>query len=229
MLRRRCEAHDRHRTGTRGLKMQKSNRCSAPRIAAWLVAAAVASLTPITALANQGLVASAGEWLWPQLQARITVQTAAIAPVMLTRLFEPGMSATRGVQGGSLLGDYVFATPGFGNFRATSGVMLGGPGGAPVLNATPSARVGITVLDSGTVGSAALADGLATLPYLGLGYSSASLWRSLSVSADVGLVAVRPAGLPGVGRAMLGNQAMDAAVRDLRLAPVLQLGVRYSF
>jgi len=193
------------------------------------VAGALGSLAPIAAQANQGLVASAGEWLWPQLQARITVQTAAMAPVTLTRLFEPGAAALRGVQGGSLLGDYVFATPGFGNFRATSGVMLGGPGGAPVLNAMPLTRVGVTVLDGAAIGSSIPADGPSTLPYLGLGYSSASLWRSLSVSADVGLVAGRPAGLSGLGRAMLGNQAMDAAVRDLRLAPVLQLGVRYSF
>lgn len=209
--------------------MKKSNRCSAPWVAAWFVAAVTGSLASSAALANQGLVANAGEWLWPQLQARITVQTAAIAPVMLTRLFEPGAAATRGVQGGSLLGDYIFATPGFGNFRATSGVMLGGPGGAPVLNATPLSRVGVTVLDGGAIASSAAADSPSTLPYLGLGYSSASLWRSLSVSADVGLVAGRPAGLSGLGRAMLGSQAMDAAVRDLRLAPVLQLGVRYSF
>ncbi|MBL8348047.1 MAG: hypothetical protein JNN03_21620 [Rubrivivax sp.] len=187
------------------------------------------SLAPVAAQANQGLVASAGEWLWPQFQARITVQTAAIGPVMLTRLFEPGAPGMRGVQGGSLLGDYVFATPGFGNFRATSGVMLGGPGGAPVLTASPLTRVGVTVLDGGSTGGNSTADTPLTLPYLGLGYSSASLWRSLSVSADVGLVAGRPAGLSGLGRAMLGSQAMDAAVRDLRLAPVLQLGVRYSF
>ncbi|MBI5721770.1 MAG: hypothetical protein HZC37_29200 [Burkholderiales bacterium] len=178
-------------------------------------------------MANQGLLATAGEWVWPQLQARITVQTAALAPI--SRLYEPGVAAARGVQGGSLLGDYVFATPGFGNFRATSGVMLGGPGGAPVFSAMPISRVTVNVLDNGFAGNNGAADGASTQPYLGLGYSSASLWRSLSVSADVGLVAGRPAGLSGVGRAVLGNQGMEAAVRDLRLAPVLQLGVRYSF
>lgn len=209
--------------------MRVSRRDAVRRTAAWLGAAAIGAAAPLAAYANQGLVASASQWVWPQLQARITVQTAAIAPVTLTRLFEPGVSALRGVQGGSLLGDYVFSTPGLGNFRATSGVMLGGPGGAPVLSATPVSKVGVTVLEGGTIASTSAADSPATLPYLGLGYSSASLWRSLSVSADLGLVAGRPAGLSGLGRAMLGNQAMDAAVRDLRLAPVLQLGVRYSF
>jgi hypothetical protein len=211
----------------REYEMKRSSPCSVPDVAAWFVAALAGLATPVSAWASQGLVSTAGEWLWPQLQARITVQTAALAP--MERLYEHGASAARGVQGGSLLGDYVFATPSFGNFRATSGVMLGAPGGAPVFSAMPAARVHINVLDNGLAGGSWAADGPSTQPYLGLGYSSASLWRSLSVSADVGLVAARPAGLAGVGRAMLGNQAMEAAVRDLRLAPVLQLGVRYSF
>lgn len=209
--------------------MKTSNRCSGRRVAAWLLAAVAGFAVPAGAVANQGLVATAGDWLWPQLQARITVQTAVLAPVVLARGFEAGASTTRGVQGGSLLGDYVFAAPGFGNFRATSGVMLGLPGGAPVLNSMPMTRLGVTMLDNGYAGYGGHADGPSTLPYLGLGYSSASLWRSLSVSADVGWVAGRPAGLSGLGRAMLGNQPMDAAVRELRLAPVLQLGVRYHF
>ena len=180
--------------------------------------------------ANQGLVADAGEWLWPQVQARITVHTATLAPVTLTRIGDAG-AGLRSVQGGSLLGDYVFATPRFGHFRATSGVMLGAPAGAPLFNAMPHARLGVTVFDSGTAGYGMPGNGEppTTLPYLGLGYSSASLWRSFSLSADLGLVAGRPAGLAGVGRAIPGHQPLDAAVRELRLAPVLQLGVRYSF
>lgn len=209
--------------------MKTSNRSFASRVAVGLFAAATGVVTPLSALAGQGLTASAGEWLWPQFQARITVQTAAIAPIALTRLFEPGALNARGVQGGSLLGDYIFATPGFGNFRATSGVMLGGTGGAPVLSATPMSRLGVTVLDSGVTNYGLGMEGPATLPYVGLGYSSASLWRSVSVSADLGLVAGRPAGLSGLGRLMLGSQGVDAAMRDMRVAPVLQLGVRYSF
>jgi hypothetical protein len=32
-----------------------------------------------------------------------------------------------------------------------------------------------------------------------------------------------------VSRAVFGNQAMDNALRELRLSPLLQLGVRYAF
>ena len=65
---------------------------------------------------------------------------------------------------------------------------------------------------------------MATVPYLGLGFSGA-LWRnSLAVTADVGMVAGG-----SLGKALLGNQGVERALRDLRLAPVLQLGVRYTF
>ena len=206
--------------------MKKLRRCSCFArclAAAPLLAAAVA---PLSAAAQQGLVSPAGDWLWPQLQARITVQTAALAPLALSHASEPATGTARGVQGGGIYGDYVITTPRFGNFRATSGVMLGSYGGAPVLNATPTSRLGVTMLDAGYGAYGTNADGPATMPYLGLGYSSASLWRSLSLSADIGVVAGRTAGL---GKAVLGSQARETALRDLRLAPVLQLGVQYSF
>ncbi|MBL8339970.1 MAG: hypothetical protein JNL30_00770 [Rubrivivax sp.] len=190
-----------------------------------VLGAALAACAP-AAFANQGLVASASDWLWPQLQARITLQTAALSPMSLTRLSDAG-AASRSLQGASLLGDYVIATPGFGSFRATSGVLLGAQSGVPVLSALAASRLEVTVLDGGFVGAAAEAP--ATLPYLGLGYTSATLWRSVSLSADLGVVAGRHGSLSGLGRAVLGNQNFDSAVRDMRLAPVLQLGVRYSF
>ena len=208
--------------------MNKSGRCAfRALVAAFGVASACVS--PVVAHAAQGLVVGSGDWLWPQLQARITVQTATLSRVGLTTPSESTGPAARGVQGGAVLGDYVFAAPAFGSFRATSGLMLGNPGGAPLLSTSPSARLNVTLLDMGPTIANGQTDGPATVPYLGLGYSSPALWRSLWLSADVGLVAGRPSGLTGLGRAMLGTQGLDAAVRDLRLAPVLQLGLQYSF
>lgn len=199
----------------------------AARYAAALAAAmAVGLAAPAAALANQGLVATAGDWLWPQLQARITLQTTALSPLGPGRLSE-GPFPSRSLQGGALLGDYVFAMPGYGNLRATSGVLLGSQSGAPTLSSPLASRLGVTVLEGGFAGAGA--DAPATVPYLGLGYSSATLWRSVALSADLGVVAGRPAGLGGLGRAVFGSQPLDAAMRDLRLAPLLQLGVRYSF
>jgi hypothetical protein len=73
------------------------------------------------------------------------------------------------------------------------------------------------------------ADTPATVPYLGLGFSSA-LWHSaLSITADFGLVAERASAASDLGRALFGNQGMERSSREMRLAPVMQLGMRYTF
>lgn len=108
----------------------------------------------------------------------------------------------------ALLGDYYFR--GFrlgkaagiaGGFRATSGFV-------------PSAGTGGLV---------------ANLPYFGVGFSGIGVDGGLAFSADVGLVADRPSDTPGSGRAWFGPQPLDAAVRNLRLTPMLQIGMRYAF
>ncbi len=67
----------------------------------------------------------------------------------------------------------------------------------------------------------------AALPYLGIGYTGLSEDGGWSFSADLGVMgqadAVRFG--PAFGR----SQGLDAAIRDLRFAPVLQFGVSYSF
>jgi hypothetical protein len=64
-------------------------------------------------------------------------------------------------------------------------------------------------------------------PYVGVGYSDSSLRGGWGFSADLGLAA-QNFGLQRTARS-LGNQSLDDFVRDLRLTPVLQLGVSYRF
>jgi hypothetical protein len=192
-----------------------------------LVALCAGALAAWPALAQDGLVAPPIDWLWPQLQARITVQTAAMSPLTTTSLLRTDASSARGLQSGGLFGDYTFATQGFGRFRASGGLMLGHLGGAPLGSASAGDRLGVDLLDGGAAATA-LSDS-AAVPYLGVGYSTPALWGGFSLTADVGMVAGRPSGLVGFGRALLGNREMDLALREMRLAPVLQLGVRYEF
>jgi hypothetical protein len=190
-----------------------------------LAAGGAALAMALPALAQDGIVAPQNHWLWPNLQARVTLQTATLSPIAagsLARHAETG--ALRGVQGGALFGDYIFARPGYGDFRATSGLLVGSLSGAPT-QSLAIGRVGLSVLDGAAAGSAEPG----ALPYLGMGYSSPLIWGGLSVTADLGLVAGRPAGFSSVGKALFGNQAMDLALRELRLQPVLQFGVRYAF
>jgi hypothetical protein len=182
------------------------------------------------ARADEGLSSRSTDWLWPQLQARITLQTASLTPVTLARGAEPGAAAQRGqILGAAMLGDYVFARPSMGQFRTTSGVVLGSNAGAPLFAASAAARLDVQVRDVGKLWSNAANEPQATMAYVGLGYSSPRLWGNLSVSADFGLAAARPSGVAGVGRALFGAQALDAALRDMRWAPLMQLGVRYSY
>jgi hypothetical protein len=70
---------------------------------------------------------------------------------------------------------------------------------------------------------------LGTAPYLGIGYTGMSIKGGLSFSADVGVAAMNPG--PGLrfGRVVSGAQSFDDMLRELRLTPVIQLGVSYSF
>ena len=157
--------------------------------------------------AADGLNAPDSRVLWPQWQARITVSTAVLAPVRLADTSQE--SARYSFQATAWLGDYYFDTPGLrwptglGGLRATSGLLsLPRP---PLLG----------VVD--------------TLPYLGLGYSGQSLKGRWGFTADLGLAWENPAQAARLGRALLGTQGMESAVREIRLSSVLQVGVRYAF
>ncbi len=188
--------------------------------------APLALLLPFAAQASDGLAVPSADTLWPQWQARIAVQTSAASPLAMTSLLDSSVGR-RTVQGASFLGDYIFASPSFGNFRATGGLFFGNAGGAPLLSAAAGPRLGLA-LQGGGAASVPGQEPAGTLPYLGMGFSSAALLPSLSVSADIGWVAGQSSSLAGGGRPLFGNQA-GASLRDLRISPVLQLGLRYAF
>ena len=66
-------------------------------------------------------------------------------------------------------------------------------------------------------------------PYLGVGYSSMVAKSGWSFTADLGVVSRSPGNVVRLGRVFNGGQSLDEVVRDMRLAPHVQLGVSYSF
>jgi hypothetical protein len=177
------------------------------------------------ALAQEGLQWSSGDALWPSLRARITLQTAAVSPLKLAdwgRLHQ----AEPGFNGGAVLGDYVFAQPEFGSFRATTGLFFGAPGEQPrfgVASYGAGSRLGLALGGSGARQPDAEAAWQA-MPYLGVGFSSPLGDSGFSLSADLGLLAE-----PGNRGTGLRLRASEPNRRDLRLAPLLQFGMRYTF
>lgn len=201
--------------------------------AKWMLDTAVAATVATASLAAhaEGLKPPSPDTLpWARWQARLAFTSPA--PVWRSGLDGFDRSAPA-IGGASLMGDYYFsrslAPDGIATgFRATSGLIVGPrttlwtsrPGGiaANGLLATDR-RLGLA--SPGLAGAEA---DTATLPYVGLGYSGLSLRGGWSVSADLGLVALTPRnGLK------LGTQGLDELLREMRLSPLVQLGVSYSF
>lgn len=158
-----------------------------------------------------------------------TEQRLQLGPVQMgLTVSEPGPTARA-----LLFGDYYLTGPGFGQgdiaggLRLTSGLAIGPRRATQGL---PPVRLG-----EGPRGQSSLRLGPDTdnsrvaLPYLGLGYTSLSARDGWGFSADIGL-----GGVPQGERFRLGRSGPTAAqvenvLNDLRLTPVLQVGVSYAF
>lgn len=206
-------------------------------IAKWMLQAVLAGGAAAAPWAahGEGLTPSSDALLWNRWQARVAIGgTAPTWRAALARDDRPGLK----IGTASLMGDYYFsrsaAAGGFASgFRATSGLIVG-PRTA-LWAARPNTALGSAFsvdrrlfdASAGLPGSDPWGDN-GTVPYVGVGYSGLSLRGGWSVSADLGLVAQSPSGLK-LGRMLGGTQGLDELLRDLRLSPVIQLGVSYSF
>ena len=151
-------------------------------------------------------------------------------------------SADRGeskVSSLSLMGDYYLGRPSdpgekVSGFRATSGLIIGQhmgswgglsevSGGNGRFSVEERRNFGLLTTDETRNDSNAM-------PYLGVGYTGIYVESGLSFSADFGLAARNPgSATTQFGRVLNGTQSLEELLRALRLSPVLQLGVSYSF
>ena len=192
------------------------------------VVAACLLAAPAVWAQGQGLTFDEQAESGPRLQARMGLNTSAASP--------DGGSASWQHQAGVLLGDYYFSRARLGQgrvssgFRATSGVLLGQPSlalGTPALSGhhglgltqLRQSRAALPVLESA-------AEPWAAVPYIGIGWSGASIRGGWGVSADLG-IAGRSNGSGGLR--VNGNQSLDDLLRELRISPMVQLGVSYAF
>ena len=208
------------------------------RTTTWMLAGLISLVTaPFTAPAQaaDGTGLAPNPEAWARWQGRLSFGTAAPA---LRAGWADINSAGRAPNRLSLMGDYYLSAPlisagSAGGLRATSGVILG-PRYQPWLGQSGGAGSSFSI-DSRSFGPGAMpytndsAGDSATLPYLGLGYTGLAARSGWSFSADLGLVAQSPGNASRLGRALGGGQSLDDAVRDLRLAPLFQVGVSYSF
>jgi hypothetical protein len=199
-------------------RLLPSKEC--PMNSRWFLTSLVLAAT--CSHAADGMSPPTPDSLWPQWQARVQLQTT---PVL-------SFGATKGqeLKGATVLGDYLLAQPAFGAFRATGGIVVGSLAGVPLYRALPGQVLGLSVQGNGLQPLLVpVAESPQPLPYLGLGFSAAPLGGSFSISADLGLVSQNPGSSLELGRALLGNQGVERAFRELRLSPMAQLSVRYAF
>jgi hypothetical protein len=201
----------------------------------WLLGLALGAAAQwAAAQTGSGLAVSDDAPGWARWQARIAFDAGT--PLWRSDLAR-GDAAGLKVQGLGLIGDYYFArlplgSHGAGGFRASSGVLLGS--GAPLWAAQAPGgasqfSLGARSLSplSGLPGADTALDS-AMVPYVGLGYSGLTGRGGWGFAADVGVMALHGGSAVRFGR-LLSGQSLDDLLRDLRLAPVLQLGVSYSF
>ena len=125
----------------------------------------------------------------------------------------------------------------FRSFRATSGLIVGARA-STALSANTGNLAGrafsVDHRHAAWVSPLAAVDlqpstELATVPYVGVGYTGLSNKGGWGFSADVGLVALSPRSAVKLGRVLGGGQSLDEVLREMRLSPLVQLGVSYSF
>lgn len=182
-----------------------------------------------------------GYWFGAETRLRLQVMPLS-APALRLGAAGSGSLSLQQPMAASLTGDYYFSpalsddTQPRSGFRASSALLIRQSG----ISLSDVAMTSRSSASFGTPARLALgapsvslgdpqADGVSALPYVGVGYSEVSLKSGWGFWADVGLVVQSPGGAIGVGRVLSGTQGVDELLRELRMAPMVQLGVNYSF
>jgi hypothetical protein len=205
----------------------------------WICAAVASALALADARAEgDGLATDADRIPWARIQGRIAYAPGApgwradLAPTARSGLQVGGL----GLLSDIYLGESKAAAgvPSSG-FRATSGLLIGARSPALSGATTPSSD-GLFASNRRLFGASPGAFGAtepsadgSTVPYIGIGYSNLSPKSGWHFSADLGVVSQSPGNVVRFGRVFGGLQNLDDVIRDMRLAPVVQLGVSYSF
>ncbi len=202
-------------------------------------AALVLAAAPAWSLEGQGLHPNDGGWFAGQWQARVEVGLGLAGARNADAYNIATQSSVNQGAGLSVLGDFYFKSPSatgesstaLSGFRATSGLMvrprtvsdhssLGGASGSGAHRFAVAVASGVGADGRGDSGP---------VPYFGVGYTELPDRGGWGFSADFGLMALSPRSAIKFGGVLGGSQNIDDLLRDLRLSPLIQLGVSYSF
>lgn len=171
-----------------------------------LSALALAGLWPASTAMADGLNASTISLGGSRWQARVEVES----PALRVEGLAAGAGPRAAMQSAWLMGDYQLDALRFGQtggLRLTSGLLF-------------TQRQGLSTADTET---------RTAWPYVGLGYSGQGARGDWGFNADLGMAAQNLGATLRLGRVINGGLSVGDALRDLRLQPVVRLGVTYSF
>jgi hypothetical protein len=204
--------------------------------ARWLIAGIVAAAPLGVGAANgSGLVVTADSLPVTRWQGRTSFEVQS--PLVAATL---GGAQTTGLQIRSLsvMSDYfltrsLLGADILGGLHTTGGLILNSAARASS-NTRLGGQAGLLVRRTAGPGAALLgsdlpADSSTTVPYLGVGYTGLSTKGGWSFNADLGLVALAAGNVVKFGRVFTGSQGLNDLTREMRFAPVMQMGLSYSF
>jgi hypothetical protein len=206
--------------------------------ASWFLGGIVGLLWAPVAMAAQGdgLTPDAGNLSWDRWQGSISL--GAGLPAWQASLGGAESSGLK-IDSVSLIGNYYFSRSlvGHGNrggFRTTGGLIYGPRSQLTSWRPLGARQQGLLGVDRHVVNGADGAGGegstdFTTLPYLGVGYTTLSTKGTWRFNADLGMLALSPGSSVKLGKAQGTNPGLDEVLREMRIAPLLQFGVTYSF
>lgn len=190
------------------------------------VAVVLGTVAPWSVAQSGGLSADQAAAAWPRWQGRLSVGLERADGL------NSGDAATP--RSASLLGDYYITDalhPGIGGLRATSGLIVSQRSrAAQPLSSTLAGRGFNAERRVGMASTPGWADSdSSTVPYMGLGYTGMVARSGFSFSADLGVMALNTGTKVRFGKGSASSQTSDELARELRLSPILSLGVSYAF
>lgn len=193
------------------------------------------------AVGGAGLQAPDSIWFHGHWQVRIELSQGLGGRHQLDRYDLTVGSNRSSLRRFSVLRDYYFdevdevaAAPAVaGGLRATGGLVVTSRSAA---NSLLARRAGASGSSLRRLAGHGIADGwsdpsndLVSVPYVGVGYTDLPLRTGWGFRADLGLMALRPQSAVKFGSVLSGPLGVDDLLRDMRLSPLIQIGVSYSF
>jgi hypothetical protein len=205
------------------------------------IAALMGACLPAWSVDGNGLQASDSSWFHGRWQARIELSQRLSG----LRVSDPynlaAHSSWSTLRGLAVLRDYYFdwgdppdvALATTGGFRATGGLVITQRSSLVSASARRTSAYGTSargLLGNALVGGwSDLKNDVIAVPYVGLGYSDLPNRTGWGFRADLGLMALSPQSAVKFGSALSGVQGIDDLLRDMRLSPLVRIGVSYSF